>query len=257
MILSINVVASILGLFIGAELIDANDGASVRQGLLIAACFYLISGTFFAFMRLRKVKPLDPNAKKKRHRVGSEAAKYVLAHKRIIALILLDILVWGAAAVVYAGVPGLGKIHHDLAGDPLLKYVGRVGGALGAGMLGGAILAALMGLRRESNLVAFAEPLLCRRLRAAAGAGAALLGEPAVRVRRRAVRKHHDHQRDLTAPVHHAQLHPRPGYGPEKRAGHELLRGVLPGDLATAPRGPEHPVGDLRAGGRCWSWSGW
>lgn len=146
-ILVITVVASMIGMVVGGELIDPAAAETVRRGLLVGALFYLISGSFFAFLR-----PLEVEARQSRSRRSLyQGLRYALAHRRVLILIGLNVLVWSAAAVVSSGLMGLGRTYHDLSGDALLSMFTWTSATLGAGMLAGAAVVVLIRTRREST----------------------------------------------------------------------------------------------------------
>ncbi len=152
----IGVVFSMVGMIVGSWLISPSDAGSVRTGLLLGATFYLISGTFFAFMKPRPahagfvggVPPEDRTA------VSLPGALvYALRHRRVIKLIGLDVLVWAAAALMLSAAIGVCKAHYRLTGDALLEEFALVGALLGFGMLAGAALTAVIRTRHESGTV--------------------------------------------------------------------------------------------------------
>lgn len=155
-ILVINVVASQVGLLVGEAIVDQSAAQSVRSGLLLGAGFYLVSGTFFAFLRpvqtaVPGVAPVTPRPRRKRSLLA--AAKYSLAHRRVLILIALNVLIWPPAAVVTSGLFGLAKMHHGLAGDALLTYFARVSVTLGVGMLLGAAIITAIRTRQQAAIV--------------------------------------------------------------------------------------------------------
>mgnify|MGYP000468378591 CR=1 FL=1 len=152
----IGVVFSMVGYIVGVEIIDPDEASSVRMGLLMGATFYLISGTFFAFMRPRPAHvgltgPVAPEARTNPSLF--QALRYSLNHRRVVKLIGLDVLVWSAAALMYTGVIGLCKVHYGLEGKPLLEEVGYVSALLGFGMLFGAVCTGVIRTRQESGTV--------------------------------------------------------------------------------------------------------
>jgi len=151
-ILGITVIASMIGLIIGPEIISPQAATSVRTGLLVASLFYLVSGMFFAFLRVQQT---TVNKGQKQSRSYYQAIQYIARHRRIILLILIDILVWTAASVVYCSVLGIGKINFQLESEALLKFFGRMGASIGFGMLVGACSIAWINTRRESPIVMF------------------------------------------------------------------------------------------------------
>jgi 1-acyl-sn-glycerol-3-phosphate acyltransferase len=124
----------------------------VRAGLLIASLFYLISGTFFAFLRMHRRR--DPAAAAMYEgRSLRQAAAYILAHRRIAQIIGLTILYWAAAAAVTSSLIGLGSEHYGLSGNAALTFFAYMFATLGAGMLVGAAVMAAINTRRESPIL--------------------------------------------------------------------------------------------------------
>jgi len=163
-ILVINIVASQVGLLAGQKIISQTDAASVKRGLLIGAAFYIVSGTFFAFL-----KPVESAAREARGtgpRSLFMSSDYVRRHRRVAILIVLNLLIWPAAAVVTSALFGLGKMHYNLAGDALLRHFAFLSVALGVGMLVGAAIVSAISVRRESPIV---------YMTAIAGAGLAIV----------------------------------------------------------------------------------
>lgn len=155
-ILVIAIIAAQIGLVIGGKIIDPKVASTLQTGLIIGALFYLISGWFFAFL-----KPVEhqshtntPPVKAKAKPFGY-SLKYCLTHKRILALILMNVLVWGVASVVAASILGLSKVHFGMQGKVLMTHYTQVTATLGAGMLIGAFLIAAIKTRREAGLILF------------------------------------------------------------------------------------------------------
>ncbi len=148
-ILAIGVIASMIGLLVGNEIIDPNHAGTVRLGLFLAVGLFAISGTFFAFLKVH-----DPVSEKVtgKKRTLAQAFTYVAHHRRIVALILLHALVWGSAMVVYASVLAIGKNNFGLEDQALQDHFALTAAVLGVGMLGGAGLAAFIGTRRHAPL---------------------------------------------------------------------------------------------------------
>lgn len=149
-ILVINVVASMVGMVVGTKfIIDTTDVSTIRTGLILGASFYVISGLFFAFMRPIQIVQIQTTQK----RTLSQAIQYARNHKRTITLILLNTLVWSAAAVVATGVMGVLKIYYGLSGEVLFEKYGLVAALMGTGMLVGAAVVVIIGTRRESAIL--------------------------------------------------------------------------------------------------------
>ncbi len=150
-ILVIAVVASMVGMLVGGKIIKAEAADSVRLGLMIGALLYLVSGTFFAFLKPIS-QPTAPIADRPR-RSRLEAATYCISHKRAWTLIALGCLVWSSAAAVSSGIPGLVKWHYDMQGNDLTFAFTTLSATIGAGMLAGAGVVIALGIRRESPIV--------------------------------------------------------------------------------------------------------
>lgn len=149
-ILVINVTASMVGMVVGTSLIiDPNAIATVRDGLLYGAVFFIISGFFFAFMRPASSKRLV----QPRQRGLAQVIRYTFEHKRVAMLIGVNLMVWGSAALVSTGLMGVLKIHHNYESDALFKAYGLLSALMGVGMLVGAALVILLNTRRESSVV--------------------------------------------------------------------------------------------------------
>ncbi|MEL6310867.1 MAG: MFS transporter, partial [Pseudomonadota bacterium] len=154
-ILVINVIASMVGMVIIGATLDKEAVESVRLVLLLGAMFFVISGLFFAFL-----KPVDF------HDAGSagvvatpkpesktSSLAYVLTHRRVAMLLLIDMLLWSSASMVVSAPFGIGQAFYGVPESELLAYGTRVGATVGAGMLAGGGLIALINTRRESPTV--------------------------------------------------------------------------------------------------------
>jgi len=146
-ILVINIVASMIGIVVGGRIINVDEATSVRTGLVMGALFYLISGTFFAFLRPTRV-PVIQDAEP---RSLWQAAKYVSKHKRVISLIALGVLVWASAAAVSSGIIGVVKGHYGLEQNELMWSYTQINATLGIGLLAGAVLVVAINTRKESS----------------------------------------------------------------------------------------------------------
>jgi 1-acyl-sn-glycerol-3-phosphate acyltransferase len=149
-ILVINVVASMIGMVVGGWIIQADQAVSVRHGLLMGALFYLVSGTFFAFLRPVAARQATTQTEP---RSFWQAARYIIRHSRIVVLIGLGVLVWSAAAAVSSGIPGVVKGHYGMQGDALKTAFTTISAAMGVGLLGGAALVMAVKTRRESTML--------------------------------------------------------------------------------------------------------
>jgi 1-acyl-sn-glycerol-3-phosphate acyltransferase len=161
-ILVINIVASMVGIVIGGRIINVDEASSVRTGLMMGALFYLISGTFFAFLRPTRTVAVA-NAEP---RSLWQAAIYVSKHRRVISLIALGVLVWASAAAVSSGILGVVKSHYGLEQNELMWAYTQINATLGIGLLAGAVIVVAINTRKESTALS---------LSALASVGACLL----------------------------------------------------------------------------------
>jgi 1-acyl-sn-glycerol-3-phosphate acyltransferase len=152
-ILVINVVASMIGMVVGGWIIKADEAVSVRHGLLMGALFYLVSGTFFAFLRPTRSKQAAADAEP---RSFWQAARYISRHKSIVVLIGLGVLVWSSAAAVSSGIPGVVKSHFNLQSDDLKTAFTTISAVMGIGLLAGAGLVMAVRTRKESPALTLA-----------------------------------------------------------------------------------------------------
>lgn len=152
-ILVINVVASMIGMIVGGWIIQADQAVSVRHGLLMGALFYLVSGTFFAFLRPTRARQAATHTEP---RSFWQASRYIARHKRIVVLIGLGVLVWSSAAAVSSGIPGVVKGHFGLQGDDLKNAFTTISAVMGIGLLAGAVLVMAVRTRRESTVLTLA-----------------------------------------------------------------------------------------------------
>jgi MFS family permease len=148
-ILGINVVASMIGMVIGGRIIDPDSATSVRTGLMTGALFYMVSGTFFAFLRPVKAMHVE-SAEQKRQRSVMQGMRYIAGHRRVIILVVLNAMVWSVAAAVTTGLLGVLKAHYEIAQSDLLIHFTQVSAVIGVGMLVGALFVTVLGIRRES-----------------------------------------------------------------------------------------------------------
>lgn len=147
-LLSISVIASMIGLVVGGYLVDPEEASTVKTGLWLAFLLYAVSGTFFVFMRVKQ--PVLPERIRPRpRRTLGQAAVYIRKHPKLIRLMALHAIVWAGAMIVYSAVLAVGKINFELEGAALLQHFAWMGPVLGLGMLVGAVIVGLIGTRRE------------------------------------------------------------------------------------------------------------
>jgi len=154
LILGIAVIASLLGMGLAGVLIDPNDSGTLRVCLWIGFLMFAVSGTFFAFLKIQRRTGAALTESDRSKVVPQKAGPYVLKHRTICRLILINMFVWGAAMVVYNAAMGLCKTQYGFSPDEVIARYVVMAMALGAGMLGGAIWVAWMNTRRESGAVA-------------------------------------------------------------------------------------------------------
>ncbi|MEL7087231.1 MAG: MFS transporter, partial [Planctomycetota bacterium] len=147
MLLGIGVISSMVGLIVGDFIIDPERAVTVRRGLFTAVLFFAVSGMFFAFLRVHRPVVSHSGAGKKHS--FKQAAVYVLKHRRVVELVVLHVLIWGAAMVVYNSVLAIGKELFALEDKALQSHFVWMGGMLGAGMLSGAGVVVFIGTLRE------------------------------------------------------------------------------------------------------------
>ncbi|MEM1212232.1 MAG: MFS transporter [Planctomycetota bacterium] len=169
-ILTISVVFGMLGLILGPQIIDVDDSGTLRTALFLGFALYFVSGTFFAFLKPREHRFTqaiadhetdetdedtdDDRATPKRSLADGFA--YVFSHTRILSLILINAGIWGIAALVYSAVPAIAKVNYALTGQELLQMFAYLGGAIGFGMLAGAVAMGLIATRKESPILLYA-----------------------------------------------------------------------------------------------------
>lgn len=147
-LLSISVIASMIGLVVGGYLVDPEEGSTVKTGLWLAFILYAVSGTFFVFMRVKQPVVENPDRPRPK-RTLRQAAIYIGRHPKLIRLMALHAIVWAGAMIVYSAVLAVGKINFELSGAALLQHFAWMGPVLGFGMLVGAVIVGLIGTRRE------------------------------------------------------------------------------------------------------------
>ena len=159
LIFGIAIIASMIGLGVGGKMFDPDRAASVRTGLLVGVLFFSISGTFFAFLTIRKRhRALTHGLEVIRRQVSG--LPYVLSHRKITQLILINMLVWGAAMVVSNATVGLAKQQYGFKPNEVIERYTVLSMMIGLGMLCGAIWVSWMNTRRESMVVAMVSLLM-------------------------------------------------------------------------------------------------
>lgn len=144
MIFGIAIIGSLIGFMLGSKIVNE----SLRHGLLLGMLLFLVSGTFFAFL-----KPVTKHRLpeiEKRKSVGSFT--YIKQHKRVIQLMLLFALIWAVAYFLNVAVTALCKQRFEFT-DGFLERISYLKAAAGIGMLVSAGFIAWLNLKKESHWV--------------------------------------------------------------------------------------------------------
>lgn len=147
-VMAIATIASMVGLYAGDAIMR---GGGIAFGVAVGAGCFLISGSFFAFMRVRPHVRPQGKARESELKRLVQAAGYVRQHKRLIALYGYATLFWGLAGVVLAWLAALVSLRYGLEGQDARSTFVQLQTALGAGMLISSVVMALLGARRESH----------------------------------------------------------------------------------------------------------
>lgn len=148
MIIGLGVVASMIGSIAASFILDASRAESIKYGLIIAICFFMISGSFFAFMH-----PRGEGKAEQTKRTLTQALRYVRGHKRHIQMFAVFTLVWGSAMIVYNAALTFGNQHFHFVGDELFDHFLHMSATIGGGMLLGAAVVSIIKTQRESTIV--------------------------------------------------------------------------------------------------------
>lgn len=151
LIIGLGVVASMVGAFAATYILDADQGESIKFGLIIAMGFYAISGLFFIFL-----KPRQTHRQQRSRRSLRQALRYLRGHKRHIRLMVVLTCVWGSAMIVYNAALTFGNLHFDFVGQALFNHYLYMSATIGGGMLIGAGIISIIKTQREATLVLMA-----------------------------------------------------------------------------------------------------
>lgn len=147
-IIGLGVVASMIGSIAASKILDANEAASIKYGLIIAIIFFAISGSFFAFL-----KPHDSIRSEHTDRSFKQALRYIRLHKRHQRMIAVFTLVWASAMIVYNAALTFGNLHFGFVGDQLFDHFLHMAATIGGGMLLGAGVITIIKTHRESSVM--------------------------------------------------------------------------------------------------------
>lgn len=150
-VLGIAVIASLIGFAVGGPLIQ---DFSLSVGLLLAVACYAISGSFFAFLRLRSTVVARTSPRPSELQRFVDALIYVRHHRRVVQLILLSTVFWGAATVLLAAIAALCKTRYGIEDEQVISSTSMMMATMGAGMLASSLWVTWANSRRESMWVA-------------------------------------------------------------------------------------------------------
>ena len=151
LIIGIATIASMIGLGVGGFMINPDEADSVRTGLWVGFLFYTVSGTFFAFLKIRQRSTAHAIEISQQRKRSSSAFAYIRSHRIATRIILMNVLVWAAAMVVYNAAFGLCKVQYGFASNTVIQHYTIMAMTIGLGMLSGACSVAWMNCRRESS----------------------------------------------------------------------------------------------------------
>lgn len=146
-VLGIAVIASLIGFAVGGPIIER---VSIRAGLVVAILCYAISGTFFAFMRLKPHHRASLGDRPSQIQRVAQAVGYVRTHRPILEMMGLSVLFWTAATVLMASIAAMCKTRYGLTHSEVLSHTATMMATVGAGMLLSSLWVAWMNSRRES-----------------------------------------------------------------------------------------------------------
>ena len=95
-ILGITTIAALVGVIAGGQIIERG---TVADGLLVGMLLFLISGTFFAFLRVRPMKVYDARPRPGQWQRIVQGMRYIRRHRRVAWLVFVYMLFWAAASM--------------------------------------------------------------------------------------------------------------------------------------------------------------
>ena len=156
-ILGIATIASLIGLGVGGWMMKA---WSVRAGLMTAMLTFLISGSFFIFLKPRGHVPVGGDERAGQLKRMIQAFGYIRRHRPLIGLIFVSLMFWSAAHVFLAVIAALCNKVYLFRPDQMTTAIAVMQMTVGVGMLTSALWVAWIGSRRESAWVALASLVL-------------------------------------------------------------------------------------------------
>lgn len=148
-LLSIGVVANLIGTVIGAELLKHTP---VRLVVFLAFASFCVSGMFFMLMKPRRKVPAIEGP-----RVGEiarilQAASYLRRHRSVFTLVVLNACIWSVAMFTLPAMAALCKQVYGFEGDDLVSRKAYMSLMIGLGLLSGSGFTAWMNIRRETTI---------------------------------------------------------------------------------------------------------
>ncbi len=150
----IAIIASLLGVIAGGPVVE---NLSVQAGILIGVLAFGISGMFFAFLKIHRVKRpaeiVTTAAKRSMFTQTRITASFIWNHRSIRNLVLMNILFWSAVWFTNAAIAALVRHHYGIPLDEYLTHKSMMLGMVGIGMLIGSLIVVGLKTRRESDLM--------------------------------------------------------------------------------------------------------
>ncbi len=148
-ILAIATIASLIGIKAGDKVIEHQ---SVQVAIIIGFACYLISGWFFAFLRLAPLRQMAERRKTGQLERLMQAYHYVKKRPRLVQLYGLSLLFWGLSGVVMASLTAMAGRNYGITDpDSIRGAATTLLTMLGAGMLASSALMAVVSVVRESQ----------------------------------------------------------------------------------------------------------
>lgn len=150
-ILGITTIASLIGVVLAGQILERG---SVQAGLYTGVLLFMVSGSFFAFLKVRGGSREEFGNPFKQWRRIAEGMRYIRAHRRIAEMVGMYILFWISAMVFLSAIMAFAKSHYQVSMDELWTRTTIMQAAIGVGMLTGAGLMVWQNNRRESAWLA-------------------------------------------------------------------------------------------------------